>query len=42
MHTFADDVRDTDWSQVVALHDKLVRLAVADRRAQPSHRGGRA
>ena len=26
MHTSAPDVRDTDWSQVVALYDQLVRL----------------
>ena len=26
MHTSAGDVRDTDWSQVVALYDQLVRL----------------
>jgi len=26
VHTFARDVRDTDWSQVVALYDQLVRL----------------
>jgi RNA polymerase sigma-70 factor, ECF subfamily len=26
VHTSARDVRDTDWSQVVALYDKLVRL----------------
>ena len=26
MHTSARDVRDTDWSQVVALYDQLVRL----------------
>ena len=26
MHTSARDARDTDWSQVVALYDQLVRL----------------
>ena len=26
VHTSADDVRDTDWSQVVALYDQLARL----------------
>jgi RNA polymerase sigma-70 factor, ECF subfamily len=26
VHTFARDVRDTDWSQVVALYDQLARL----------------
>ncbi len=26
VHAFARDVRDTDWSQVVALYDQLVRL----------------
>jgi len=26
VHTSARDVRDTDWSQVVALYDRLVRL----------------
>ncbi|MFE3442814.1 RNA polymerase sigma factor [Nocardia sp. NPDC059180] len=26
VHTWARDVRDTDWSQVVALYDQLVRL----------------
>jgi RNA polymerase sigma-70 factor, ECF subfamily len=26
VHTSADDVRDTDWSQVVALYDQLLRL----------------
>ena len=26
VHTSASDVRDTDWSQVVALYDQLVRL----------------
>ena len=26
MHTCARDARDTDWSQVVALYDQLVRL----------------
>ena len=26
VHTSACDVRDTDWSQVVALYDQLVRL----------------
>ncbi|MEO5744143.1 MAG: DUF6596 domain-containing protein [Terracoccus sp.] len=26
VHTCARDVRDTDWSQVVALYDQLVRL----------------
>ncbi|GIJ26755.1 RNA polymerase subunit sigma-24 [Micromonospora qiuiae] len=26
VHTFARDVRDTDWSQIVALYDQLVRL----------------
>jgi RNA polymerase sigma-70 factor (ECF subfamily) len=26
VHTSAADVRDTDWSQVVALYDQLVRL----------------
>ena len=26
VHTFARDARDTDWSQVVALYDQLVRL----------------
>jgi RNA polymerase sigma-70 factor, ECF subfamily len=26
VHTFASDVRNTDWSQVVALYDQLVRL----------------
>jgi RNA polymerase sigma-70 factor, ECF subfamily len=26
VHTSAHDVRDTDWSQVVALYDQLVRL----------------
>jgi RNA polymerase sigma-70 factor (ECF subfamily) len=26
VHTFARDVRDTDWSQVVALYDQLMRL----------------
>ena len=26
VHTDARDVRDTDWSQVVALYDQLVRL----------------
>ena len=26
MHTSARDVRDTDWSQVVALYDQLVRI----------------
>jgi len=26
VHTSAGDVRDTDWSQVVALYDQLVRL----------------
>ncbi|MER7456708.1 DUF6596 domain-containing protein [Micromonospora sp. NPDC126480] len=26
VHTFARDVRDTDWSQIVALYDQLIRL----------------
>jgi RNA polymerase sigma-70 factor (ECF subfamily) len=26
VHTSAGDARDTDWSQVVALYDQLVRL----------------
>lgn len=26
VHTDADDIRDTDWSQVIALYDQLVRL----------------
>jgi len=26
VHTFARDVRDTDWSQVVALYDQLIRI----------------
>jgi RNA polymerase sigma-70 factor (ECF subfamily) len=26
VHTSARDIRDTDWSQVVALYDRLVRL----------------
>src|SRR5262249_5249778 len=26
VHTDAHDVRDTDWSQVIALYDQLVRL----------------
>jgi RNA polymerase sigma-70 factor (ECF subfamily) len=26
VHTYARDVRDTDWSQVVALYDQLIRL----------------
>ena len=26
VHTYARDVRDTDWSQVVALYDQLTRL----------------
>ena len=26
VHTSAGDVRDTDWSQIVALYDQLVRL----------------
>ncbi len=26
MHTSAGDSRDTDWSQVLALYDRLVRL----------------
>ncbi len=26
VHTFAKDVRDTDWSQIVALYDRLVRV----------------
>ena len=26
VHTYARDVRDTDWSQIVALYDQLVRL----------------
>jgi RNA polymerase sigma-70 factor (ECF subfamily) len=26
VHTCARDIRDTDWSQVVALYDKLIRL----------------
>jgi RNA polymerase sigma-70 factor (ECF subfamily) len=26
VHTYAHDVRDTDWSQIVALYDQLVRL----------------
>jgi RNA polymerase sigma-70 factor (ECF subfamily) len=26
VHTSARDVRDTDWSQVLALYDQLVRL----------------
>jgi RNA polymerase sigma-70 factor (ECF subfamily) len=26
VHTSANDVRDTDWSQVVALYDQLLRL----------------
>jgi RNA polymerase sigma-70 factor (ECF subfamily) len=26
VHTFAHDVRDTDWSQVVALYDQLLRI----------------
>jgi hypothetical protein len=26
VHTSAGDVRDTDWSQVIALYDQLVRL----------------
>src|SRR3984893_3321266 len=26
VHTFARDIRDTDWSQVLALYDQLVRL----------------
>ena len=26
MHTSARDARDTDWSQIVALYDQLVRL----------------
>jgi RNA polymerase sigma-70 factor, ECF subfamily len=29
VHTSARDVRDTDWSQVVALYDQLVRLDVS-------------
>jgi RNA polymerase sigma-70 factor (ECF subfamily) len=26
VHTSARDVRDTDWSQIVALYDQLVRI----------------
>ncbi len=26
VHTYAADVRDTDWSQIVALYDQLIRL----------------
>jgi len=26
VHTSARDVRDTDWSQVLALYDQLIRL----------------
>lgn len=26
MHTSARDIRDTDWTQIVALYDQLVRL----------------
>jgi len=26
VHTFARDARDTDWSQIVALYDQLIRL----------------
>jgi RNA polymerase sigma-70 factor, ECF subfamily len=26
VHTYAHDIRDTDWSQVLALYDQLVRL----------------
>ena len=26
MHTSARDIRDTDWSQILALYDQLVRL----------------
>jgi RNA polymerase sigma-70 factor (ECF subfamily) len=43
VHTSARDVRDTDWSQVVALYDQLVRLdPLADHRPQPGRRGRRA
>ena len=26
VHTWARDIRDTDWSQIVALYDQLVRV----------------
>ena len=54
VHTSARDVRDTDWSQVVALYDQLVRLdpspivalnraiAVADRACQGQRRSDRS
>jgi RNA polymerase sigma-70 factor (ECF subfamily) len=43
VHTSARDVRDTDWSQVVALYDQLVRLGSSPI-ISPStgDRGGRA
>ena len=54
VHTSARDVRDTDWSQVVALYDQLARLdpspivalnraiAVADRACQGQRRSDRS
>ena len=43
VHTSARDVRDTDWSQVVALYDQLAgHRPLTDRRAQPGHRARRA
>jgi predicted RNA polymerase sigma factor len=41
VHTSARDVRDTDWLQVVALCDQLVRLDLADHRPQPGRRDRR-
>ena len=43
VHTSARDVRDTDWSQIVALYDQLFRLDPSPiDRAQPGRRGRRA
>ena len=43
VHTSARDIRDTDWSQIVALYDQLVRLDPSPIvGSQPGDRGGRA
>jgi predicted RNA polymerase sigma factor len=35
VHTFARDVRDTDWSQVLALDDQFVRLSPSRHACRP-------
>ena len=43
VHTFAKDVRDTDWSQIVALYDRArPRRPVPGRSPEPRHRRRRA